>query len=77
MYYPDLSLVTLYAYRFHHTFTGGGAVPWINIDVLAPQAVGTVIRVAIALYELVAIFTAKGLDSSLKALGHTSYRYSA
>lgn len=62
----DQSAFVLEADGAHQAFAGGSAIPRVDVDVLAPQAGGTVIGVAIALHAHAAVPAVEVLDRSLE-----------
>jgi len=58
------------AHRLHQAATVFGAVAWIYIDVLAPEAFGAVVGVAIALHGKATIFAGKIFNVPLEFFVH-------
>ena len=67
------SALELHAHGFHESLTCCLAVAGVHVNVLAPQTVGTVIRVAVTPHNKTALFAGEILSGALKFLYHCHY----
>ena len=65
------------SHRLHQAATAFGAVAWVDIDVLAPEAFGAVVGVAIALHGKATISASKIFNVPLEFFVHLGYRAKA
>ena len=63
--------------RLHHAAAALSAIPWILIDVLAPETVRAMIGIPVADDERPAILTRKIFHALLKFLGHVTSCYAS
>jgi hypothetical protein len=57
----------LYRYGFHHTTAGSRAISRVEVDVLAPEALGAVVRISATLHLVTTVCAGKILNRALES----------